>query len=219
MKWRNHPAIQWFEQRTPRERMLLTAAAVAIVAAIWSEWGATALEKKTRTTRETLEARQRENSVLATELALLAQKAQPDFVERSERELAQLRAEIARLDEQLRAARTTLITAQETRALLSEIVQNAPVELVALERLPPEPFEIDSIPPEQRAELPRLIRHPFRLAVRGTFPQIVQFLRHVENLPRAPQWRRVAITTTRYPVLTLVMEVETLSWEEDWLAF
>lgn len=219
MNWRKHPIAQWFEQRSQRERMLLIAATVAVVAALWSELGATQLEKRIRATEETLLARQRENAKLTADLAVMAQKAQPDFAERTQQELATLREEIARLDQRLRDHRTTLVTAQEMREVLHEMVRNAPVELIALERLPAEPFVIETVPPEQRAELPRLIRHPFRITARGEFPQILSFLRHVETLSRPPQWRRVHITASHYPTLTLVLEVETLSWEEDWLAF
>lgn len=219
MKWRDHPWVHWFNARTQRERMLLTAAAVAILAALWSETGAAYLEKLQRETQDRLDTQRQENARLSAELAILAQKAQPDFVERTEAELAQLRGEIAALDARLRAARKSLITPEEIRPLLRNLVQGAAVTLDALEQQPPERLQIPGIPPERTAEVPPLIRHPFRLALRGEFPAILAFLRNYEALPNPPIWQRVMVRPLHYPELMLEIELETLSWQEVWLAF
>ena len=219
MSWRQHPWVQWFNSRTQRERMLLIAAVVAIVTALWSETGASYLEKLQRETQDRLENQRQENARLTTELAILAQKAQPDFAARTEAELAQLRREIAQLDARLRATQKTLITPEEMRTLLRTLVQGAAVSLEQLDQQPPERLQLPGIPPEHAATIPPLIRHPFHLAVRGPFPALLAFLRHYEALPNPPTWQRVTVRPHQYPELTLEIELETLSLQEVWLAF
>ncbi len=205
--------LSWYYARAVRERALLTVAAVTVLGALWLELGAARLEKPNKELRDRIEQVQNDRSRLTTELAVAAQMAQPDFAQRAAEERRALQQQVQQLDQTLRGTGALLSSPGETRALLDELLQPQPLRLVSLQRLPTTEERVGDDP-----DLPVLYRHPLRLTLEGTYPDVQAFLRHLDRTPLANRWQRVHVFSKDYPLLQLEIELSFLSFEPQWLA-
>ena len=130
------------------------------------------------------------------------------------RRQAALRVELARLNSRITGEERRFTAPERMRAVLEEMLaRNTRLTLVDLRTLPVVP-----IAPQAAAGAPAgMFRHGLELTVRGTYAELYDYLRLLEDLPSQLYWARAELTVSEHPLLTLKLTVHTISFDRAWL--
>lgn len=199
---------------TLRQRLLLFLAAAAILLFV----GNALLLQPQRAKQKRLAAEtaqyQKNLAALQAQLGRLvgAEGLDPDAALRKRQ--AELRAELSQLNTNIAAEERRFTAPDRMRALLEDILaRNKRLTLVDMRTLPVVPIAPQSAPGVPAG----MFRHGMELTVRGTYEELYDYLRTLENLPSQLYWARADITIAEHPQLTLKLTVHTISFDRAWL--
>ena len=127
---------------------------------------------------------------------------------------AALRAELSALNSRIAKEERRFTAPEHMRAVLEDMLaRNKRLTLVDLRTLPVVP-----IAPQSAAGAPAgVFRHGLELTVRGTYEELYDYLRLLEDLPSQLYWARAELTVADHPLLTLKLTVHTISFDRAWL--
>lgn len=225
-----------FDALQPRERTLASVTVgVLLVLGVFVLWVEPA-EKRSKANRDQIEALspQVEQS-RALDARLQAELAEdPEAARRAL--LGQLRDEAGELDARLREDQARVIPPARMPAVLRELLgRDARLRVVSVQSLPPEvlrwspvaapeaaegasaPEPAPASPAAPAATVPALYRHRVALRFEGEFAATLAYLKAVEGLPYRLRLRELDVDASRWPVLSVRLEVETLGLEEGWI--
>jgi MSHA biogenesis protein MshJ len=229
-------AYQRFQERfdalQPRERTLASlAVGVLLVLLVFLFWVEPA-EKRAKAHRQQIESL----SPQVEKSRALDQRLQAELAEDPEAArralLDQLRDEAAGLDARLREDQAQVIPPARMPAVLRELLgRDGRLRVLAVESLPPEVLRwsptpaaessegaaTPAVPSGSRPEVPALYRHRVALRFEGDFASSLAYLKAVEALPYRLRLQSLEVDATRWPTLSLRLEVETLGLEEGWI--
>jgi MSHA biogenesis protein MshJ len=135
-------------------------------------------------------------------------KAVRERVEKLRRELAAVNARIA---EEERA----FTPPERMRETLERMLEpHARLALGELKTLPAQPIAAS----DPNAQRPAAYRHGVQLVLRGTYPDLYEYLRSLESLPTRVYWGPVELQAHEYPVHTLRVTLYTISFDRAWLS-
>ena len=140
-----------------------------------------------------------------------ANRLDPDAVNRSRRTAAL--EELQRLNGRVVEEQRRFTPPEHMRRLLEELLEkNRSLSLVDLKTLAPVAVA------GQKAGVPGgMYRHGIELTVRGTYGELYDYLRALENLPNQLYWGHAVLAVDAHPFLTLKLTVHTLSFDRAWL--
>jgi len=221
---------------TPRERVLALAATIAIVAGIgWMASVGQSLRKQDQLHRQ---IGQQHDTVAALE-ADIAQKLavgrdDPDAPLRER--LGAVRAETARMTDELRAMQSGLVAPERVAPLLESMLRvHGRLKLVALKTLPvgslsdlaqagAQPADpvssanAGAAAPKAAVRAPDLLfRHGVELTVRGSYLDMVDYMTTLEALPTQLFWGKAQLEVEQYPTVNLTLTLYTLSLDPKWM--
>lgn len=127
---------------------------------------------------------------------------------------AALRAELGQLNSRIAREQRRFTAPERMRAVLEEMLaRNKRLTLVDLRTLPVVP-----IAPQAAAGAPAgMFRHGLELTVRGSYEELYDYLRLLEDLPSQLYFARAELTVSEHPLLTLKLTVHTISLDRAWL--
>jgi MSHA biogenesis protein MshJ len=144
--------------------------------------------------------------------------------------LTQLNTELAGQDQRYAAVQNSLVSAQQMPALLeSYLARSNALQLLSLRTLPPAPVierkdKVISAVGEKVATAaqtmtasPNLFKHGVELKLAGTYPELVAYVRALENAPQRLLWGQMELVTLDYPRSQLTLTVYTLSLDKSWM--
>lgn len=224
MKERVERIRQNIDRLSLRERLLLFAAALFIVGGLWEAVLAAPLAAREKAANAQVTSlgerlRQLDESLAATAAGL--SEGVPEQLER----LRALRARIASTEEEMRVFTTDLVDPAEMRTVLEEVLsRQAGLKLVsavnraAVPVVPDEEPAPGETPAEKPAsDAPRLYRHSLVLELEGNYLDCLRYIESVERLPWHIYWSRLELETDEYPTNRIVLELTTLSLDEEWI--
>jgi MSHA biogenesis protein MshJ len=205
-----------------RERLFLFAAGLFVIGGLWQAVLAAPLEARERAANEQVIALQDRLSQLDAALMTAAAGVTEGMPEQLDRVRA-LRASVEARDEEIRVFTADLVDPLEMRAVLEELLRrqrgltlvsavNRPAQLVIEEESAE--TEAAAAPP---SAAPKLYRHSLVLTLRGDYLDVLRYLEDVERLPWRLYWSRLELSIDEYPVNDVVLEVATLSLDEEWI--
>ncbi len=206
-----------------RERLFVLAAGLFVIGGVWQAALAGPLEGRERIASEKLTALAQRLSELDEAMNVAAAGVTEGMPEQLERAHA-LRASVAAHDEEIRVFTTDLIDPSEMRDVLEELLRrqhgltlvsatNRPAQLISEEAEPAEGEPAAAEP----SDAPKLYRHSLVLTLRGDYLEALRYLEDVERLPWRIYWSRLELSIDQYPVNDIVVEVATLSLDEEWI--
>lgn len=227
--WQRYAAKM--EAATLRERvMIFAAAAVALIALLNAALIEPELVKQRRLSAE-VSQRQREIGVMQEQLQkmALARKSDPDLENR--KALEGLRRQIAEADAALVQEQRRFAPPERIGPLLGEMLsRNRRLQLVDMRTLPVAAIgpgnekpaasgAAEKPPAKPAAGAPGgpIYRHGVEITVRGTYLELLAYLRDLEKLPNQMYWGRLELGVGAYPQVTLKLSVYTLSLDLAWL--
>jgi MSHA biogenesis protein MshJ len=223
MKERIEKIRQSVDRLSLRERLFLFAAALFVVGGLWKAVLAAPLEAREQIANDKvtgLEGRLRELDAALTTTAAGLSEGVPEQLER----LRALRARVEATDEEMRIFTTDLVDPAEMRTVLEELLRRqAGLKLVSAVNRAAEPVLADEEPapgeaaPEKRSDAPRLYRHSLVLELEGTYLDCLRYAESVERLPWHIYWSRLEVEAGEYPTNRIVIELTTLSLDEEWI--
>lgn len=215
------------DERNTRERILILAASIVVVYVLIDSLLVTPV------------ATQRKRLLLATQndqaeiVKMLAQVqtlvrnkgADPDAVMKAR--LSELAAKQAELQRQIDAQSADMVPPEKMAAVLEKILANNPkLQLLEVKTLPRASItlEKETGPVQgQPAKTPvenkplEIYRHGVQITMRGSYLDLLAYLKAIESLPLRMFWDRLDMSVTAYPTVTMKLDVYTISLEKVWL--
>lgn len=197
-----------------RERALVFAAALGLVALLWDQLLMGPLEKRERTAQSVLESLEKPATNGAVDGSAVVDTASArlnDAVEREQnvhRQLNSVNAEIGS------AASMLLPPDRVVQVVRDMLAGQQGLELLSLRNLAPIPL-VPSDSPSTPTLGPFL--HPVEITVAGDYLSVLGYLKSLEQLPWHFYWRALDLRVEKYPRNVVRLEIATLGTEAEWL--
>ena len=224
MKERIEKIRQSVDRLSLRERLFLFAAALFVVGGLWEAVLAAPLTAREQIANGKVTSLEERLRVLDASLMATAAGMSEGVPEQLER-LRALRARVAASDEEMRIFTTDLVDPAEMRSVLEELLRrhagltlvsavNRAAELVLVDE---EPAPGEAPPEKPSSDAPRLYRHSLVLELTGSYLDCLRYVESVERLPWHIYWSRLEVEADEYPMNRIVIELTTLSLDEEWI--
>lgn len=214
-----------FDGLKPRERVMVFAAGVAIIAGlgfVLAIDGALAKHKILAANAEKhridLVQLQKQNAELSRVLA-----QDPDVEGR--KHIDDLRRQLGGYDTELRGVQQGLVPPNRMVRVLEEMLsRDSHVRLVKLRTLPvaalvePAGVPADTVAAKPSAPSKNLVyKHGIELTVEGNYLDLLEYQARLEKLPWRMFFARTSVNSVDYPKVLMTITLYTLSLEEAWL--
>ena len=157
---------------------------------------------------------QKELGTLQAEIARLVGASGMDADAAARKRQSALRAELSVLNSQLTGEERRFTAPERMRAVLEEMLgRHKALALVDMRTLPVAPIAPGASPGSTAG----MYRHGIELTVRGTYGELYDYLRMLEELPSQLYWSAAELTVAEHPLLTLKLTVHTISFDRAWL--
>ena len=199
----------WFEARNMRERVLIAATTLALTYGVWLTFiGDTVIDAEAEVIRNI----ERLASDLKTQGAERQRLAQMDHTE-TLRELNERKEELEEMLASQAAALELALGGFIAPADMPELLQTilkrqGDLKLVSMRTQ--DPIELGS-------EATPIFVHPLAVRVEGRFFDVLAYLEALENAPWQLKWRSLEYAVEEHPTAEVLIEVETLSRDREWL--
>jgi MSHA biogenesis protein MshJ len=202
-----------------RERVLVLAGVVMLLAVIWDSVLMAPLDKDRKRRLATVEGLRAEVSGLEQSVEAIAAQGGIDPDRQARDAITKLKEEVAALDGQLAGATSGLIAPKEMAQVLEQLLaRTSRMTLHALRTLPPESV----VAPTGAAPAPgtpaaQIYKHGVELELGGTYLETLAFLQAVETLPWRFFWDRIDFTVETHPQGRVKLTLYTLGMQEGWI--
>ena len=133
-----------------------------------------------------------------------------------EQELALLRKDLDRVDNQLRKETVELIDPEQMLQLMTELLyRESKLRLVSLQRREVKPA-IARLE-DENTDGPRLFRHVLEIQLSGKYLDIMRYMQTLERLDWKLIWDEFEILSEKHPTVTLKLVMSTLSTRKEWI--
>jgi MSHA biogenesis protein MshJ len=202
-----HPQrlFQLFNARAMRERVLIAAAVLALLLAVWDSL----LMQPLRNAKRNLDA---ELSSYGT--APTADDSN-DPHQQALKQAAELQQQSRNLDAQVEKSARGFVPAQRMIAVLHDVLKRqGGLTLVSIRNLP-----VQSLIPPAQKEAPAAAPyvHSIELVIDGRYADIQAYVRELEALPWKFRWSLLELSTRSYPLNRVRLSLSTLSMDATWL--
>jgi MSHA biogenesis protein MshJ len=210
------PAAERFNRLSLRERLMVSAAALAL---LYGGWDMALLQPLHAASAKLDSQMQAERQALAEQdLAVQQLLQQADAAGRQQRSsLAALHSETSALDERLRRATAGLIPAAQMADALEALLRAEPaLQLHALQKLPTSIDKPDDEQGDGQAEK-QVFRHAFSMQFAGDYLATLRYLRALDGMPWQVYCQRLRFDNDAEHGGMITLELYTLSLNEGWL--
>jgi MSHA biogenesis protein MshJ len=199
---------------TLRERIFVLVAALIVAGGLWEALLAGPLAAREQTATEQVEAARERIEQMNRTLVLTAtgmSEGMPARLARAD----SLRERVRGNRDELHVFTSDLVNPAQMRDVLEDLIRRQPgLELVRMSNAPSEPMFED----EDAAEVGlRLYRHALVIELEGAYLDALAYLREIEQLPWQFYWSHLDVHTDAYPLTQVVIELSTLSLDEEWI--
>jgi MSHA biogenesis protein MshJ len=221
------------EAASLRERAMIFAALVLVlIAGLNAALIEPELVKQRRLSAEVAQ-RQGDIRKMQEQLQALALARQADPDQENRRRLEALRRRIAELEGELTVEQRKFAPPERIGALLEEMLsRNRKLQLVDMRTLPVAAIGAGGASEKPAAQAPAdrapakpaaagpggpIYRHGVEITVRGTYLDLLAYLRELEKLPNQMYWGKLDLSVAAHPQVTLKLSVYTLSLDLAWM--
>lgn len=200
-----------------RERVMVFVAALVVVLFLGNALFIDPAVMRKRVLVDQMTRQSKELQGLQLQIAELEKKrADPDAANVTRRD--NLRNEIAVIDDSLKDMRSSLVPAQNMKALLQDVLARNPrLQLVAMRTLPVAPLVDKSNAAEKAVTGGGVFKHGIQVTVQGSYADLHDYLSRLEKINWRMFWAQASLNTDDYPRLALTVTVYTLSLDKAWM--
>lgn len=216
------PILEYFNNLSVRERVLVLVATLVVVHMAWEQLLMNPLQHQQQRSTAELEQQRQRLSEIDAKTKILVSRYTNDPNASVNQELEKLRVQITTLDERIDAAAEALIDPPQMALVLEQLLNRENVlRLMRLETLPPkalnEAAEQDENGDLPTNTLPNVYEHGFVVEFEGDYRSTVRYLHALEELPWRFFWDGVELHVNDYPLATVRLHMHTLSLSEAWI--
>ncbi|MGH8442344.1 MAG: type II secretion system protein GspM [Nevskiaceae bacterium] len=208
-----------YDQLSLRERILVLAATLLLLALIWNSTFIAPLDKERKSRVGQIEAVRAEIAGLEQSIEALVAQGATEGQQPSHASADALKAEIEEIDRRLAGVTSGLIAPKEMSHVLEQVLGRAKrLTLLSLRTLPPEAVIAPGTAAAQpgAASAAQIYKHGVELELNGGYLEALYFLQALEALPWRFLWDRVEYTADGAQG-TLKLRVYTLGLDEGWI--
>lgn len=203
-----------------RERALVFAAAAFLLVSLANLLFLDPLwAKQKRLSAQIVQQNEKMKEVRA-HIEALSQAQRDEALSPLRQRIAQLRQQLAAGDAYVRGRSDRLVPAQKMAGMLEQMLnQSGHLQLVRLQTLPVASL-VEQGDSGKAAALAgkQVFKHGVRLTVRGSYPDMLEYLQALESLPAEMFWGSAKLEVAHYPEAELTLTLYTLSLDKTWLA-
>ena len=214
-----------FDALKPRERVLVFAAGVAIVAGFGFVLAIDGALAKHKILAANVEKHRIELAQLQTQNAELSRMLAQDPDMDGRKHIDDLRRQLGGYDTELRGVQQGLVPPNRMVKVLEDMLnRDTHVRLVKLRTLPvaalvePAGGAADRAAAKSPAAAKNLVyKHGIELTVEGNYLELLEYQARLERLPWRMFFARTSVNSVDYPKVLMTVTLYTLSLEEAWL--
>lgn len=218
-----------------RERVMVYAAATVVVVGLAQVLVFDTLVREKQVFAQVLADQRADMEDTKLQVEALQRKLAQDPDASTKNRLAEVKAELAVIEGQLRGAQADLIGPDKIVSVLEVVLQrNRQLKLVRLRTLPPETILLGTgqgeagqpvdgseqqrtAKPASSAE-PVMFRHGIEIELLGNYANLHAYLAQLEAAPWRVHWGGVRLDASNYPEITMTLNLYTFSLDQTWLA-
>jgi len=209
-----------------RERVLIFAAAAFMLVSLINTLILDPLLTKQKTLSTQVVQQQEKMKAVRAQLAEVLQAKRNDASSPLRQRLAQLRQQLVEGERYIKGRSDRLVPSDKMADVLEQMLnKNGHLQLVDLKTLPVAPLMEKNAGkgnggdanPAPAAFGKQVFKHGVQITVRGSYPDMLRYLKALEHLRAQMFWGRAQLAVTRYPVAELTLTVYTLSLDKTWL--
>lgn len=206
------PHVAKIDALSMRERLLIFATALVLIAALWHTLLMQPLAQRAGQTRTQLtELEQRISSANQNLEDQIMQLASGGDEQRLR--IASLRRRIDEINATLGNHAAELIDPSEMAQVLEGVLkEQSRLSLVRIRNTTPDPLSADEDP-----SAATFYRHGLEIEVEGSYAACLEYLSAIELLPWRLYWQVLELDVIDYPLNRIRIEVGTLSLDEEWI--
>jgi MSHA biogenesis protein MshJ len=216
-----------FDALQPRERLMVFAAGVAVIAGLAFVLFIDAALSRNKTLAANIERSRGELAQLQVQNAQLSRLLAQDPNTEGRARIDALQLQLLGFDSELRNVQQGLVPPSRMVRVLEDMLnRDSRVRLVKLRTLPVtalvEPVAgsstgADAPPPASASGKNLVYKHGLELTVEGSYLDLLEYQARLEKLPWRMFFARTSINATDYPKVLMTITLYTLSLEETWL--
>lgn len=225
MKAQWEPWMGKLEALQSRERIMIAAAVLVVLWAVFDSLLLTPMLNKQNLYRQEIAANRTDVANFQQQTQQIIQAARIDPDAGNKRRLAQLQAQLAERDATLNAMQQELIAPERMpRVLESVLLRDKSVKLVSLTTMPVSGLMDGVAAPaaDGKASAPvvdfGIYKHGFEVKLEGSYLDLMRYAGALEASPWHVLWGGMTLDATSYPKSTMTLTLYTLSLETTWLS-
>jgi len=203
----------WFEARSVRERLILTAALAAGLVLVFEAISWAPERKRLQAAEIQIASLKQQSDALQHELDVLDQQEALDPDAAVRRQLDAFNQQADTLDGKLRAKAIQLLTPDQARTMLHDLIASARgLKLVGLQTRPPTPLvETEGL------DLPVLYRHGLVIDLQGDYLALLAYVQALEQLPWRIYWYGLEVQADAPGARSFRLNLYTISLHKEWI--
>lgn len=214
-----------FDALKPRERLMVFAAGVAIIAGLGFALVIDGALSRHKILAANAEKHRIDLAQLQKQNADLSRLLNQDADAEGRKRVEDLRLQLGSFDAELRSVQQGLVPPNRMVKVLEDMLsRNSNVRLVKLRTLPVSALmEPTGVPADNTAAKPPappknlVYKHGIELTVEGNYLDLLEYQARLEKLPWRMFFARTSVNAFDYPRVLMTMTLYTLSLEEAWL--
>jgi MSHA biogenesis protein MshJ len=206
-------ARDWFEARNVRERIVLAAAACAVILLAIEALAWAPARQRLRDAEAQVASVEAQKNVLQGELDALDEQEALDPDAAVRRQLDTFDRQVGTLDQKLQGQALQLIAPEQARAVLQALIANVRgLHMVSLQTEPARPLvETEGL------DLPVLYRHGLVIDLEGDYLALLEYLRALEQLPWRLYWYGLEVAADKPGARRFRLRLYTVSLRKEWI--
>jgi MSHA biogenesis protein MshJ len=212
---------------TMRERVMVFSAVAFLLVALVNERLINPLLGKQKDMSAKVVQQQEQMKDIQAQIGILLQAQKNDANSPLRQHLNQVKQQLEDGEAFLQSSRENLVQPENMAALLEQVLNaNGKLQVIALQTLPatpliekaPKPEGKNAVRATDEAEQDKQVfKHGVQITVRGSYPDLLQYLTDLERLPTKMFWGKAEMKVTQYPAAELALTLYTLSLDKTWL--
>ncbi len=199
-----------FDRLTLRERLFILVAAITVLVGAFKLLLLGPLDARGAQLAQQL-------SGLEMGINETARAAAADTTAAAYVQAADLETRLAAVNAELSSQSAGMIAPQRMAEVIHDVLSRQQgVVLVSLRNLEAIKLPLDAAG-ESAAGTPRPYEHTVEIVLEGRYLDVLAYLEALEALPWRFYWRRLELTTTRYPINRVRVELGTVSMGSEWI--
>jgi len=198
-----------------RERSIIILTIIILSGFVW--WNAFALPMLEKTKKLNQQSKSLGTEILTINATTTAiQKRIADGVFKTKQQkLTQLKLELKKINKLLEAKTQALIEPEEMFDLMQQLIfAESRLKLITMKRK-----QVETVFSDHMDENPQpvIYRHVMQMSFEGKFEHILKYIQKLEFLKWRLIWDEITLKTSEYPIITVNIEISTLSDNEYWV--